>query len=179
LRGKRFELLYRGSRDGMTPAAFHDKCDGNGPTLVLVAGQSEGQPVCVFGGYAGKSWERGPETGMFGEGIDAPDSFLFTVSNPFGDGISKLPNKMSGYFAGRAVVCHACCGPWFSFGFRVGTSFSTPTKEFQQDSSCDLMTKGCFGDPLGRGNNTFISIPKSFGIACIMNAIPNVIQTVL
>jgi hypothetical protein len=60
---KQFELLYRGSRDGMTAAAFHGKCDGKGPTLVLVAGQSEGQPVCVFGGYASKSWERGPESG--------------------------------------------------------------------------------------------------------------------
>ncbi|MDR3740056.1 MAG: hypothetical protein P4L40_13670 [Terracidiphilus sp.] len=36
-RGRRVgPLLYRGSRDGMTPRAFHRCCDGKGPTLVLV-----------------------------------------------------------------------------------------------------------------------------------------------
>jgi hypothetical protein len=45
---KTFELLYRGSRDDMTAGVFHEKCDGKGPTLVLIAGQSAGQPGCVW-----------------------------------------------------------------------------------------------------------------------------------
>jgi hypothetical protein len=84
---RRFELLYRGSRDGMTAAPFHDTCDGQGLTLVLIAGQSEGLPVCVFGGYAGKSWI----TTNARIAVRAHDSFVFTVRNPFGEDIVKLP----------------------------------------------------------------------------------------
>jgi hypothetical protein len=151
---KRFELLYRGSRDGMTAAAFHDKCDGKGPTLVLVTGQSAGQPVCVFGGYAGKSWERGPESG-WAKYIDARDSFLFTVLNPFGDGIVKMAVNERSVHAGEAMLCHACCGPWFGGGFDVGNSTVSPTAVYDETSRCWLWPIGTFGDALGRGDNTF------------------------
>jgi hypothetical protein len=152
---KRFELLYRGSHDGMTAAAFHDKCVGKGPTLVLVAGQSEGQPVCVFGGYAGKSWERGPEIGWETKGIDARDSFLFTVLNPFGDGIVKMAVNERSEYAGEAMQCHAGLGPWFGSGFLVRSSSVSPTAVFDERSGCRLVSGGTFGDPLGRGHNTF------------------------
>jgi hypothetical protein len=151
---KRFELLYHGSRDGMTPAAFHDKCDGKGPTLVLVAGQSEGQPVCVFGGYAGASWERGSESGM-GKAIDAWDSFLFTVLNPFGDGIVKMAVNEGSKRVGKAMLCHACCGPVFDTGFVVEGSSDSPTAAFNESSLCLLQSLGTFGDPLGRGHKSF------------------------
>jgi hypothetical protein len=151
---KRFELLYHGSRDGMTAAAFHEKCDGKGPTLVLVAGQSEGQPVCVFGGYAGKSWERGPGSGM-GKPVDSRDSFLFTVANPFGDGIVKMVVNEESEWVGKAMVCHACCGPWFCRGLFLGSSSDSPTAVFNDSSLCLLQAVGTFGDPLGRGHKTF------------------------
>jgi hypothetical protein len=154
---KRFELLYHGSRDGMTAAAFHGKCDGKGPTLVLVTGQSEGQPVCVFGGYASKSWERGPENRFeMGTKIDARDSFLFTVLNPFGDGIVKIAvNEESGY-AGEAMLCHAGTGPCFDNGFSVSSPSQTSTAVFNgKGSHCFIHSFGTFGDPLGRGFDTF------------------------
>jgi hypothetical protein len=153
---KRFELLYRGSRDGMTAAAFHDKCDGKGPTLVLVAGQSEGQPVCVFGGYAGKSWERGSDNAFqSGTKIDARDSFLFTVLNSFGDGIVKMAVNERSEYAGRAMRCHACWGSLFGCGFGVRSSSWSPTAVFDEWSACWLSSGGTFGDPLGRGIKAF------------------------
>ena len=33
-RGKKMELLYRGTRDGMTSNDFHNKCNNKGPILV-------------------------------------------------------------------------------------------------------------------------------------------------
>jgi hypothetical protein len=88
------KLLYRGSRDGMTAAAFHANCDGKGRSIVLIAGQSEGQPVSVFGRYAGKSWVNG----KYGTCIDSPDTFVFTVQNPSGYGPRKFPvDKTSPY----------------------------------------------------------------------------------
>ena len=32
----RFELLYRGTKDGFTEQAFGDKCDNQGDTLIIV-----------------------------------------------------------------------------------------------------------------------------------------------
>jgi hypothetical protein len=154
LADKRLVLLYRGSRDGMTAAAFHDKCDGKGPTLVLVAGQSEYRPVCVFGGYAGKSWERGPESG-FAEAIYARDSFLFTVLNPFGDGIVKMAVNEGSEDAGWAMRSHARYGPVFRNGFGVRSSSASPTAVFDEGSDCGLGSGGTFCDPLGRGYDTF------------------------
>jgi cobyric acid synthase len=49
----RFELLYRGSRDGTSSAAFHQKVDNQGPTLVLV--KTEHSRVC--GGYQSLSYK--------------------------------------------------------------------------------------------------------------------------
>jgi hypothetical protein len=153
---KRFELLYRGSRDGMTPAAFHEKCDGKGPTLVLIAGQSEGQPVCVFGGYAGESWEHGPESlWKPAKALDARDSFLFTVLNPFGDGIVKMAVNEESEDAGNAMLCHAGYGPSFGWSFIVKRSSVSPTAVFDEMSGCWLVSYGAFGDPLGRGHQTF------------------------
>jgi hypothetical protein len=151
---KRFELLYRGSRDGMTPAAFHEKCDGKGPTLVLVAGQSAGQPVCVFGGYAGESWESAPES-VLPKYVDARDSFLFTVLNPFGDGIVKMAVNERSCYAGEAMVCHAGWGPWFGYGFAVKSPSVSPTAVFDDWSWCWPRSFGAYGDPLGRGHNSF------------------------
>jgi hypothetical protein len=45
-------LLYRGTRDGFTNKAFHDKCDGKANTVTLIK-TSKGY---VFGGYASSKW---------------------------------------------------------------------------------------------------------------------------
>jgi TLD len=152
LQRKEFELLYRGTRDGMTAEAFHEKCDGKGPTLVLVAGQSEGEPVCVFGGYAGKSWEADRSVIL---PVDARDSFVFTVLNVFGDGIVKMPLNESSQHCWSAMSCYAGWGPVFGSGFAVVASRMSPSAEFDNQSFCEVFLEGTFGDPLGHGNKTF------------------------
>jgi hypothetical protein len=148
-------LLYRGSRDGMTAAAFHAECDGQGPTLVLVAAQSTqaGKPVCVFGGYAGKAWESPPTSDW--KTVDTRESFLFTVLNPLGDGIVKMPVNVGSKYADWAMFCHAGYGPSFGWGFYVRSSSEAPTAAFDEKSNCLLESDRTFGDPLGRGRNTF------------------------
>jgi len=47
-----FELLYRGTRDGMGANSFHNKCDNKSPT-VIIGKSSKGN---VFGGYNSISW---------------------------------------------------------------------------------------------------------------------------
>jgi hypothetical protein len=169
LRGKRFELLYRDSRDGMTPKAFHDNCDEKGPTLVLIAGQSEGQPVCVFGGYAGKSWSS--SVYLFGTHVDARDSFLFSLSNTFGDGLVKMPLNESSACASQAMYCGRNFGPIFGYHTTTGPGYGCSlsvsvvkglpsgvdahTAPFGACSYCSPSSAGVFGDPKLRGCNMF------------------------
>src|SRR2546423_5181850 len=51
----RFNLLYRASRDGNTNAAFHEKCDNKGPTIVIVKIKDSDQ---IVGGYNPISWDQ-------------------------------------------------------------------------------------------------------------------------
>ena len=44
----RFKLIYRASRDGKTVAAFHEKCDNKGATIVIVKIKGSEQ---IVGGY--------------------------------------------------------------------------------------------------------------------------------
>jgi hypothetical protein len=52
-RAKRFNLLWRGSRDGFTTQEFHLRCDGRANTLTLIA-DTDGN---VFGGFTPVKWE--------------------------------------------------------------------------------------------------------------------------
>ena len=47
-----FRLIFRGSKDGFTAAAFHLKCDNKGPTFIIIKSES-GK---IFGGYTDIAW---------------------------------------------------------------------------------------------------------------------------
>ena len=49
---KKYELLFRGSRDGFGAAEFHKRCDNKGATVVLVKTTTNH----VFGGFAHTPW---------------------------------------------------------------------------------------------------------------------------
>jgi hypothetical protein len=81
-RGKRFSLLWRGSRDGFSAREFHLRCDGRANTLTVIA-DTDGN---VFGGFTPVKWESsapGEECGHY-KGDDSGRSFLFTLRNPHG-----------------------------------------------------------------------------------------------
>jgi hypothetical protein len=75
--GKRFNLLWRGSRDGFTPAAFHQRCDGRANTLTVVRDVNGN----VFGGFTPIKWKAGK--GRYGSD-KSQRTFLFTLKNPYG-----------------------------------------------------------------------------------------------
>jgi hypothetical protein len=61
-RGKRFVLLWRGSRDGFSARDFHERCDGRANTLTLIL-DSGGN---VFGGFTPLEWESRVWNGEYG-----------------------------------------------------------------------------------------------------------------
>ena len=80
---KEMELIYRGSRDGMTGKDFHRKCDNEGETITLIKNEKGN----IFGGYASIPWTSD------GYYHSAPESFLFTLTNIFGTEPTKFPSK--------------------------------------------------------------------------------------
>jgi hypothetical protein len=48
-----FKLIYRGSRDGFTAKAFHDKCDKTAGTITIIKAPNQH----IFGGYIDGTWK--------------------------------------------------------------------------------------------------------------------------
>ncbi|MDR3742333.1 MAG: TLD domain-containing protein, partial [Terracidiphilus sp.] len=112
-----YMLLYRGSRDGMTPAAFHRLCDDKGPTLVLVR-CSDGW---VFGGHAGASWETDPRGPTH---VASADAFLFSVTGPHTSAPVRFPVKEGN--VDRALSCNPFYGPCFGGGLILASGNWAP-----------------------------------------------------
>ena len=68
------ELIYRGTRDGSDCNSFHNKCDNQGPTIVLCQNEKGN----IFGGYASISWTSDNQYHK------ADESFIFTLTNMHG-----------------------------------------------------------------------------------------------
>ena len=72
-----FHLLYKISRDGCSARSFHQKCDGQGPTVTVLYNTKN----TIFGGYLSQSWTSS------GDCIKDTRAFLFRLqyngsSNP-------------------------------------------------------------------------------------------------
>ena len=78
---KSMELLYRGTRDGMTTNDFHNKCDNKGKTICLFLNDKGN----IFGGYSSILWTKDE-----GDKI-AQDCFLFTLTNIYNIEPTKFP----------------------------------------------------------------------------------------
>jgi len=134
LSGKRFRLLFRSSRDGASAASFHASCDGQGPTVTLV--KSSGG--YVFGGYAGVAWSSDNQYPA------CPSAFLFTVTNPHGDPITRFMSDGDD----KAVECYSGFGPTFGWGSDLAVSGAFDGTSFTYFPTSYI-------DTLGRGDTTF------------------------
>lgn len=142
LPGKTFRLVYRGLRDGLTPAAFHAHCDGKGPTFVLVRSVTSAEGY-TFGGYSGVDWEGN-------ERKHCNDAFLVSLIGPFNDGSVVFFPVTEGR---HAVRCDPGCGPSFMSGFTLGSIWGG-TSDFKF-VHCDLRrVGGAYPDLLGRKSCT-------------------------
>ena len=91
------ELLYRLTRDGDNPNAFHSRCDGKGTTIIFIKNYSNGYR---FGGFTTVPWQ--------GNSTYHQDSkaFVFSLNNR-----KKFPIKNSN--DGNAVGHYQNYGPIF------------------------------------------------------------------
>ena len=125
----RFELLYRGSRDGKMAADFHRRCDGKGNTVSVIKDWYGN----VFGGFADKAWGTQPSW------VKSEKSFLFSLKSSLGDEVVKFPvdtRDQHSLYHEKNYMCafgngdlHVLPGPGNS-SINIGTSYQNPTSAY-------------------------------------------------
>ena len=110
------ELLYRGTKDGMSNDVFHNKCNNKGPTITLIKNDKGN----IFGGYTSISWTS------YGNYRSAPDSFIFTLTNIYG--IS--PTKFSNSNTNCSIFDYSSYGPTFGDGHDIYIYFNSNSSGF-------------------------------------------------
>ena len=125
------ELLYRGSRDGMSGEAFHNKCNNKGSTISLI----KNEKGYIFGGYASNDWQGGN-----GNYKSAPDSFIFTLTNMYDISPTKFPNLDNK----NSIWNNPSYGPVFGDG-KFDIAIRYPSSHFTHFPSAykDILGKGC------------------------------------
>ncbi|KAL7544142.1 hypothetical protein ACHAWF_007527 [Thalassiosira exigua] len=102
-----FNLLYQSSRDGLSAANFHSKCDNQGCTLTVI----ETTDGFVLGGYTNTPWASGNESST------ASKSFLFVISGS--DVTCPCKMKLKSADDGYAVCHNSTYGPTFGGGHNL------------------------------------------------------------
>jgi hypothetical protein len=104
---RRFDLLWRGSRDGFGAPRCHARCDRHANTLTLI----EDTGGNIFGGFTPAEWDSpwfGREKYMSDESLK---SFIFTLKNPHNFPAKKFALKAEQ--RDRAIICDSSRGPNF------------------------------------------------------------------
>jgi hypothetical protein len=103
--GKRFVLLWRGSRDGFGAKAFHDRCDGHSNTLTLILDTSGN----IFGGFTPVAWES--HKPWKAQADNSLKSFIFTLKNPHN--VPARQFRLKAEAQNNAIICYQEEGPIF------------------------------------------------------------------
>ena len=88
------KLLYRASRDGWTPAAFHSKCDSSSLPTVTMFKAGSGDGTSIAGGYSSVSWapsqQQQFQRGSTGAAPShSPGAFIFMLRDGTVDGVKR------------------------------------------------------------------------------------------
>ena len=111
------ELLFRGTKDGMSADVFHNKYNNKGQTITLI----KNEKGYIFGGFASIDWAS------CGGWRSSPNNFLFTLMNKYEIAPTKFPNTDTNY----SMYDYYTCGPYFgsapdiyiNFPNNISTSF--------------------------------------------------------
>lgn len=89
---QKWNLVYKGTRDGFNIDDFHRCSDSQGPTITIIQSLDN----YLFGGFTSISWNfhQGAKSG-----VEDRTAFLFTLTNPHGISSKKYPIKPSGEHA--------------------------------------------------------------------------------
>jgi hypothetical protein len=80
LRAQKWNLIYKGSRDGFFASSFHTACDRVGTTLIIVKTSMN----YIFGGCTLASWDYLARDSIGGAFREDHNAFLFSLKNKLG-----------------------------------------------------------------------------------------------
>ena len=99
---QKWELLYRGTRDGFKGKDFHKRCDNKSKTLTIIKSTNGN----IFGGYTDKAWMSDNQH------HSDPNAFLFSLVNKDD---KPFKAKVSWSNGQNAICCVSSCGPIFGY----------------------------------------------------------------
>lgn len=134
---QRWDLIYKATRDGFEAAKFHQLCNNQGPTMVIIQ-STDGY---LFGGYASQAWRS------IGNYVNATGSFLFLLTNANGNQPTKFIYNNNGY----AFYDNQTYGPTFGNGHDLHISEKSNTNN---NNYCNIGTYA-YPNTLGLAQNTF------------------------
>ena len=132
----RMVLIYRGSRDGMTPSDFHNKCDNKNPTIVLYKNTKDS----IVGGFTSLAWQNS------GNYRPDPKAFIFTLINIH----NSEPTKFNVKNEKEGVFHSSSCGPTFGSCCDISIAISD---FLNSDANTDFPCR--YTDSLGKGKSIF------------------------
>ena len=104
---KQFDLLYSITRDGCNATTFHQKCDGQSPTVTVLYNQQG----TIYGGYTAVSWDQSSSYKTDGA------AFMFRLQLNGSTNVKQFPTKRSA----KAIYCQSDYGPTFGGGHDLHT----------------------------------------------------------
>jgi FtsZ-binding cell division protein ZapB len=143
--GKRFSLLWRGSRDSLKAKEFHRRCDGHANTLTVIS-DTKGN---IFGCFTPVKWES--LNGSY-KADDSLKSFLFTLKNPHNLPASRFSLEVSAKH--RVIRCDSKWGPCF-YDVSVSDKCNANTKSFTQLGWSYTNSTGLDGNIVFTGSHYF------------------------
>jgi len=128
-------LLFDTSKEGSHASTFHDRCDGEGPTVTIV----ETTLGVMFGGYTDVSWAS--NNAMAAD----TDAFVFRLRP------SRLIFKMRSSSGANAIYRHSSYGPYFG-----STAFYLSSNcQYNAQSRVSTATYSGVGTVLNNGHIDF------------------------
>ena len=150
---KNISLIYRGSRDGFKSSIFHELCDNQGETLVIIKSNNN----YIFGGYTSISWDSTKWNGNVGKDNNARREgkgleFVFILKNPYHFPPSKFNIKNE--WLHHSICCDVNLGPIFGCNdIRIENSCNTNPNSFKY---YDFHPREyCFDDTTGKKRMLF------------------------
>ncbi|CAF0927909.1 unnamed protein product [Adineta steineri] len=142
---QKWELIYKGTKDGFCAKDFHRCSDNKGHTMTIIQTKNDNY---LFGGYAEISW------GCDNKYKHDPAAFVFTLTNPHG----IQPTKFSKDFNKTFSVGHReNVGPHFGAVVRDGKHFCDfqicDNAHWLAGSTSDFPT--AYIDTTGKGETLF------------------------
>ena len=122
----KLNLIYRGSRDGLTSDSFHKKCDSNTPTISIILSNYGN----IFGGYTEANWI---DDGLIYSSKKDEKAFLFSLSKQ-----EKYPCKDTSTAIYGYKNCLLTYGRGYDINIVNDCYIQESTSNFPSSYSCSL-----------------------------------------